>query len=115
MKKNILWLFVALFALVCSTPLLSSCSKDKDAKCWEIGFFNDKALDVVFIKKDGKVSYTIIPTRFTAASTTFCGCCCFINEKESSYQGLRVSVGPAPFSAFIRTDATILESKTVYL
>jgi len=59
--------------------------------------------------------FTIIPTRFTAASTTFCGCCCFINEKESSYQGLRVSVGPAPFSAFIRTDATMLESKTVYL
>jgi len=44
-----------------------------------------------------------------------CGCCCFINEKESSYQGLRVSVGPAPFSAFIRTDATMLESKIVYL
>lgn len=33
---------------------------DKDAKCWEIGFFNDKALDVVFIKKDGKVSYEIL-------------------------------------------------------
>ena len=30
MKKNIIWLFVAWFAFVCSTTILSSCSKDKD-------------------------------------------------------------------------------------
>ena len=29
-KKNIIWLFVAWFAFVCSTTILSSCSKDKD-------------------------------------------------------------------------------------
>ncbi|MBQ6747165.1 MAG: hypothetical protein IJR07_09010 [Bacteroidaceae bacterium] len=30
MKKSLLWLFAVLFAFVCSTTLLSSCSKDKD-------------------------------------------------------------------------------------
>ena len=59
--------------------------------------------------------YAAVAMLSLTASTTFCGCCCFINEQASSYQGLRVSVGPAPFSAFIRTDATMLESKTVYL
>ena len=33
---------------------------DKEAKCWEIGFTNDQALDVVFNKEDGKVSYEIL-------------------------------------------------------
>ena len=30
MKKNLLWLFAALFVLVCSTTMLSSCDKDDD-------------------------------------------------------------------------------------